>query len=96
MTRKKSDNWIQKLKKGTYREQLIRLKLIKPDENIPLEISRKICNTEVNTTTRIRGRVIKVTPLLKRRACNHLTLTALRHKRKKKSKKKSNKSKKKK
>jgi len=96
MPRKKSNNWIQKLRKGTYREQLVRLKLIKPDEDIPLEISRKICNTEVNATTRIRGKVIKVTPLLKRRACTHLTLVALQHKRKSKSKKKRNKSKKKK
>ena len=76
MARKK-EKWIQELKPGTYRAQLKRLGLIKGDEKIPLEISRKICNAEIGQTIKIRGKKVKVTELLKRRACTHLTLVKL-------------------
>jgi len=80
MARKK-EKWIQELKPGTYRAQLKRLGLIKGDEKIPLEISRKICNAEIGQTVKIKGKKVKVTELLKRRACTHLTLVKLAKKR---------------
>jgi len=80
--------WIQTLRPGTYRAHLKRLGLIKGDEEkIPLTISRKICDSEVNSTIKINGKRIKVTRLLKTRACNHLKLVRLAKKRKKKRKK---------
>ncbi len=78
-----TDYWIQDLKKGTYRRQLERLGLIKPDEKIPLTISRKICNAEVGSYVTIKGKRVHVTELLKRRACTHLTLSRLRKRRRK-------------
>ncbi len=78
---RKKELWIQKLKKGAYREQLKRLGVVKGDEKIPLELSRKICDAEVGETVSYRGHKIKVTELLKRRACTHLTLHRLRKKR---------------
>lgn len=80
------EKWIQELKHGSYRAQLKRLGLIKGDEKIPLEISRKICNAEIGQTVKIKGKRVKVTELLKRRACTHLTLVKLAKKRKRKKK----------
>lgn len=82
MARKK--RWIQKLKEGTYRAQLQRLGLIKGDEKIPVSISRAICDAEIGSTIKINGKRVKVTELLKKRACTHLTLLKLSKRRKKK------------
>lgn len=82
MARKKK--WIQKLKEGTYRAQLKRLGVIKGDEKIPATLSRKICDAEIGSTIRYKGKKIKVTELLHKRACTHLTLLKLAKKRKKK------------
>lgn len=79
--------WIQELKEGTYRSQLKRLGLIKGDEKIPLYISRAICSAEIGSTIKIKGKRVKVTELLKKRACAHLTLSRLAKKRKKKKSK---------
>jgi hypothetical protein len=84
MARKKKELWIQELKEGTYRAQLKRLGLIKGDEKIPLSISRAICKAEIGSTIRIKGKRVKVTELLKRRACTHITLSRLAKKKKKK------------
>lgn len=80
MVRKKK--WIQELKKGGYREQLKRLGIIKGDEKIDPSISRKICEAEIGDTVTIRGKRVKVTEILKKRACTHLTLLKLRKKKK--------------
>jgi len=85
MTRK-SKKWIQKLKEGTYRAQLKRLGIVKGDTKIPLSLSRKICDSEVGKTITWSGKRIKVTELLKKRACAHLTLVKLSKKRKKEKK----------
>lgn len=86
MARKKKEYWIQNLKEGTYRAQLKRLGVIKGDEKIPVTLSRKICEAEEGKTIKWKGKRIKVTELLKRRACTHLTLVKLAKKRKKKKK----------
>lgn len=83
MARKK-EMWIQELKKGTYREQLKRLGLVKGDEKIDPKISKAICDAEIGSTITIKGKKVKVTELLKRRACTHLTLLKLSKKRKEK------------
>ena len=83
-SKSKSKYWTANLKKGTYTEQLLRLGLIKKGEHIPLEISRKICSTEEGAYTRIRGKVVHVTPLLKKRACAHLALAKIARRRKRK------------
>jgi len=82
-SKSKGKYWTSHLKKGTYTEQLIRLGLIKKGEYIPLEISRKICSTEEGAYTRIRGKVVHVTPLLKKRACAHLALVKMARRRRK-------------
>ena len=81
--KKKKSQWIQNLKEGTYRAQLKRLGLVKGDEKIPAELSRKICSAEVGDTVRYKGKKFKVTELLKKRACTHLTLIKVAKKRKK-------------
>jgi len=84
MTRKKKEYWIQNLKEGTYRAHLKRLGVIKGDEKIPVEFSRKVCDAEIGSTINWKGKRIKVTRLLKKRACAHLALVKMAKKRKKK------------
>ena len=81
----KKNKWIQKAveKEGGYRTQLRRLGVLKGDEKIPVTLSRKICNTEIGKTISWKGKRIKVTELLKKRACLHVTLSKL-HKKKRK------------
>jgi hypothetical protein len=79
----KKKRWIQTLKEGSYKDQLKRLGLIKGDEKIPLSISQKIANADTNSTITIKGKRVKVTPLLKKRAVAHLTLVKLAKKRRK-------------
>lgn len=80
---KRKKKWIQKLKEGSYTAQLKRLGVIKGDEKIPVEFSRKVCDAEIGSTIKWNGKSIKVTELLKKRACAHLTLRKLARKRKK-------------
>jgi len=79
---RKKKMWIQKLKKGAYREHLVRLGVIKEDDKIPVELSKKICDAEIGEKISYKQHKIKVTELLKRRACTHLTLNRLRKKKK--------------
>jgi len=67
--------WIQKAikKKGALRKQLG----IKEGEVIPVDILRKIVNAETGSTISFRGKKIKVTTLLKRRAILALRLRAM-------------------
>jgi len=64
--------WIQKAitKKGALRKQLG----IKEGEKIPVDILQKIINTETGKTVTFRGRTIRVTTTLKRRAILALRL----------------------
>jgi len=84
MARRKK-RWVQEAieKPGSYRAQLKRLGVIKGDEKIPVTLSKKICDTEIGKTVKWKGKRIKVTSLLKRRACLHVTLTKLRKRKKK-------------
>jgi len=86
VAQKKKEMWTQELKKNAYRNQLKRLGVIKGDEKIPITLSRKICEAEEGKTIKWKGKRIKVTELLKKRACTHLTLVKLSKKRKKKKK----------
>lgn len=86
MARRKDKRWMQKAVEnpGSYREQLKRLGVIKGDEKIPVTLSRKIKNTEIGKTVKWKGKKIKVTPLLKKRANLHVIFHEHRRNRKRK------------
>lgn len=83
---RRTKKWAQRLKEGTYTAQLIRLGVIKGDQKIPITFSRKVCDAEIGSTINWKGKRIKVTRLLKKRACAHLALVKMAKKRKKKKK----------
>ena len=80
----KKEYWTEHLKEGTYRAQLKRLGIIKGSEKIPVTLSKKICRTEIGKAVSWKGKRIKVTELLKKRACAHVALYKMAKKRKKK------------
>lgn len=81
MTRNKK--WVQKAIKrpGAYREQLKELGVIKGDEKIPVELSKKICRAGPGSTITWKNRKIKITQKLHDRACLHVTLSRMRKRR---------------